>query len=84
MVQPGTVIHLPPIEWHVLSEEDMVRVYTEQGGMTISEGQALDGFAASQGDRIMVFTRPPRYVDDQVTLVLGHEIMHVALGEYHQ
>ena len=84
VVQPGTVIPLPPIEWHVVTKEELVRIYTENGGMVVAEGMSLKGFAATQGDRVMVFTTVPVHVDDDVTLTLGHEIMHIALGEYHK
>lgn len=79
----GDVVYLPEIEWRVVDRGELQRVYTV-AGMKLTEGQRLQGFAATRGSKIVVYTLPPQSVDDAVTLTLGHEIMHVALGEYHQ
>ena len=52
--------------------------------MPLSDGQKLHGFAGMQGGKAVIYTTPPRHVDDQAALTLGHEIMHIAFGSYHQ
>lgn len=79
----GDTIHLPPIEWRIVSQRELRDAYM-RAGMTLEDGQVLHGFAATQGGMHIVYTLPPRVVDDQATLTLGHEVMHVAIGSYHK
>ncbi len=80
----GDTQQLPPIEWRVVDRAELERAY-RAAGMQIPERSELRGFAARLGDgRTVVYTLPPRHVDDDVTTTLGHEVMHVALGEYHR
>lgn len=81
--QPGSTIQLPPMEWRVVSEDELRRVYVE-AGMPLTDGQKLHGFAGMQGGKTVIYTMPPRRVDDQATLTLGHEVLHVAIGDYHR
>lgn len=85
--------HQVAFTWHIVSQEEMSAMY-RQGGGVLGEGvppgskvrryDQLNGFTAVTPDgSYHVFTTPPRSVDDQVTLTLGHEVMHVALGAYH-
>lgn len=53
--------------------------------MPIGERGRPHGFAGYADDgTAVVYTLPPNRVDDAVTCTLGHEVMHVALGEYHR
>lgn len=79
----GDVIQLPEIEWRVVDRAELERVYLA-AGMPLTAGQELQGFAAKQGGRTIIYTLPPARVDDAATLTLGHEVLHVALGAYHR
>lgn len=83
-IQEGTVIHLPAMQWHIVSRERLIDVY-QRAGHPIPEGAELHGITGvtPEGQTIVV-TLAPQNVDDEVTLTLGHEVMHVALGDYHQ
>lgn len=85
----GTVIHVPAFEWHVMEPKDYIQVY-ENAGMVgpvradLPKGRLL-GFAGYLEDgTLVVVTPPPRYVDDEVATTLGHEVMHLVLGEFHR
>lgn len=79
----GTVHSLPPIEWRIVDRAELERIYRE-AGMPLDERQSLRGFVGTQGGRTVIYTLPPRAVDDDVATTLGHEVMHVALGDYHR
>lgn len=52
--------------------------------MITGERDRLHGFAGYADDgTAVVYTLPPQSVDDAVACTLGHEVMHVALGEHH-
>lgn len=81
--QPGDRVHLPAIEWRVVDRQGLLHAY-QASGMQLTTRQQLEGFAGITPDgRHVVYTLPPRTVDDAVTCTLGHEVMHVALGAYH-
>lgn len=79
----GDTHALPPIEWRIRSRVELEAIY-RHSGMALHDGQKLEGFAGREGDRWVVYTLPPQYVDDAATCTLGHEVMHVALGDYHR
>lgn len=79
----GDTHQLPPIEWRIRSREEIAAVYVANG-RTLGEKQSLEGFVGRRGDQWVIYTSPPRTVDDQVACTLGHEVMHVALGNYHK
>lgn len=81
--EPGQTVALPPIEWRVRDREGLEAAY-RNSGMPLAERERLHGFAGRDGDTAVVYTLPPRRVDDAVACTLGHEVMHVALGEYHR
>lgn len=81
--RPGDVHSLPPIEWRVAGRAELERVYRESG-MPLGEHDKLHGFAGYRDGHAVVYTLPPVRVDDQATCTLGHEIMHIALGDYHR
>ena len=80
-VQPGETFYLPPVEWRVVNEGQMVKAY----GKVIPPGHKLEGFIGHHTDgTVIVYTLPPKTVNDTATCTLGHEIMHEALGDYHK
>lgn len=81
--RPGQVYQLPPIEWHVVDRAELRRLYVD-AGMPLAEGDTLHGFAGvnARGQHV-IYTLPPERVDDAATLTVGHEILHVAIGKYH-
>lgn len=89
--EPGAVVELPPIEWRVVDRAWLEAVY-RNSGMEIGEVRRgvrkerdnLTGFAGYRNGQAVVYTLPPRAVDDAATCRLGHEVMHLALGDYHR
>lgn len=81
---PGDVVQIAAVEWRVVDQATLVRLYTESG-MDLRKEDKLEGFTARDlvSGRLVIYTTPPRVVDDQVTCTVGHEMLHVALGDYH-
>lgn len=79
----GAHYEIPAFDWHVVDREELQRVYLG-AGMPIPEGRELRGFVGVRDGRTVIYTLPPRTVDDDVATTLGHEVMHVALGDYHR
>lgn len=83
-VKPGETFYLPPVEWRVVNEAQMVKAYGD-AGKAIPPGHKLEGFIGHHTDgTVIVYTLPPKTVNDTATCTLGHEIMHEALGDYHR
>lgn len=81
--ESGAVVQLPPIEWRVVDRAELEAVY-RNSGQELADGDRLSGFAGYRNGQAVVYTLPPRTVDDAATCTLGHEVMHVALGSYHR
>ena len=81
--EPGAVVQLPPIEWRVVDRAGLEAVY-RNSGQALGDGDRLSGFAGYRDGKAVVYTLPPRAVDDAATCTLGHEVMHIALGDYHR
>lgn len=72
------------VEWRVVDRAAMEEAY-RQAGRALEKGDRLHGFAGVLPDgRAVVYTLPPQHVDDAATCTLGHEILHVTHGDYHQ
>lgn len=84
-IAAGAVNKLPPIEWRIVSKPELERAYI-RGGAQLLSGHELEGFTAIDHETgtVLVYTLPPTSIDGAATLTLGHEIMHVALGDYHK
>ena len=82
--QPGEQVQIPAIEWRVVDRQGLMHAY-QSNGMRLEQGQQIEGFAGITADgRHVVYTLPPRTVDDAATCTLGHEVLHVVLGKYHR
>ena len=80
---PGDVVNVPAFEWNVVDRTTLRQVY-EDAGMEIQEGARLYGFVGRRGNANVIYTTSPNYVDDAVTCTLGHEVLHLAIGDYHE
>lgn len=79
----GDVYRVAEFDWHVVSERELRQLYTDND-MPLKDGEQIQGFIGNQGGRVVIYTTPPKRVDDAATTTLGHEVMHAALGNYHQ
>ena len=80
----GDIITIPSVEWRVVDQATLEREY-RRAGMALTKGDKLHGFAGvTSSGKYVVYTLPPKYVDDEVTVTLGHEIEHVVLGSFHK
>lgn len=69
--------------WRVRDAETMAAEHRAATGQQVMPEWNLQGYAGTINGVPMVTTLPPRYVDDDVACTLGHEVMHLALGDYH-
>ena len=82
--RPGDIHSLPAFEWRIESKEELERAYLA-AGMPMGERDRLHGFVGKDSTGTwVIYTMPPKRVDDSVTCTLGHEVMHIALGDYHR
>lgn len=81
--RPGDVHQLPQIEWRIVGQRELERIYRD-AGMPLQSGDRLHGFIGQQNGQTVIYTTAPQYVDDSATCTLGHEVMHAALGSYHK
>lgn len=80
---PAAAYDVPAFEWRIRTNEQLRAIYANSG-MTLQDGQRLHGFVGTAPDgQHVIYTTRPRTVDDQVACTLGHEVMHLALGDYH-
>lgn len=81
--RPGDTIAVAEFEWRVVDRDALMAIY-RNSGLDLAAGQQLEGFAGVDANGVsVIYTLPPRTVDDQVTCTVGHEVMHIALGKYH-
>ena len=78
--EAGDVITIPETDWHVVDRGELERVYLD-AGMGIPEDRTLLGFAGRRNGRHVVYTLAPKHVGD--TCTFGHEMLHIAIGDYH-
>lgn len=81
--EAGTYYDIPAFTWHVEDMQQLRHVYASSGEH-IEAGDRLYGFVGTRGEEVVVYTLPPKTVDDSVACTLGHEVMHLALGNYHK
>lgn len=78
----GDVIDVPGFQWRVVDQRTMDKAYSDAG--IDAKGGILHGFAGRTMDgRAVIYTLPPKHVNDDVTMTLGHEVLHIPLGAYH-
>lgn len=79
----GDVLQVPAFEWRVVDQHTLEQEYIK-AGRTLGANQHLRGFAGyTLAGTQVVYTLPPSGVDDRATTTLGHEVLHLVLGEYH-
>lgn len=84
MDAPADAYAIPSFEWRIRSSDELRAIYA-RSGMRLQDGQRLHGLVGTAPDgRHVIYTTRPRHVDDQVACTLGHEVMHLALGDYHR
>lgn len=81
---PADAYEIPPFEWRIRTNEQLRAIYANSG-MPLRDGHKLHGFVGTDAaGRHVIYTTRPRTVDDAVACTLGHEVMHLALGDYHR
>lgn len=76
-------VHDVSFEWHIVDRSTLEAEY-RKAGMPLQEGDRLHGFTGVRGDgRTVVYSLPPKSVDDSATCTLGHEVLHITHGSYH-
>ena len=76
--------HQISVVWRVVDRPTLEATYRE-AGRELGERDRLEGFAGLLPDgRHVIYTLPPQRVDDSATCTLGHEILHITHGDYHQ
>ena len=84
MQAPADTYAIPEFEWRIRSNDELRSIYANSG-MSLREGHKLHGFVGTDAaGRNVIYTTSPRTVDDAVACTLGHEVMHLALGDYHR
>lgn len=84
MEAPADAYDIPPFEWRIRTNEQLRAIYANSG-VVLRDEHRLHGFVGTAPDgRNVIYTTRPRTVDDQVACTLGHEVMHLALGDYHR
>lgn len=83
-IMPGTDIEVDSIELRFRKPEELQRQYAG-AGQTVPEKYELRAFIARDLDtgKKIIYSPPPKHVDDDVTCSIGHEFLHAALGNYH-
>lgn len=84
-IADGSDITIPRVVWRIRSPEQLKAEYqAAKGGQNLGPMDSLQGFSATGSDgTVYVYTLRPKTMDDEVTLTLGHEVMHTVLGGYH-
>ena len=81
---PADSYAIPEFEWRIRSAEDLRAVYANSGEV-LGKDQVIEGFVGTDAHgRDVIYTKRPKTVDDAVACTLGHEVMHLALGDYHR
>lgn len=80
----GDTFQVPAFQWRVVDQQELERVWVA-GGKQLRDGEVLRGFVGRLPDgTYVVYTKPPKFVDDREVTTLGHEVLHVVIGEYHR
>lgn len=79
----GDDIKVDGFTWRVRSADTIAAEYAGAGKVA-GPGWAVDAYAGTLNGKPIVTTQAPRVVDDAVACSLGHEVMHLAIGDYHR
>lgn len=78
----GTTMLVQGFEWRVINEAQMRELHAING-IPIPDGKMPAGMQGYKDGKTIIYTLPPVSVDDDVALTLGHEVMHITMGKYH-
>lgn len=78
----GEAIHVDAFEWRIVDQQQMRELHAIND-IALDAHQVPKGLAGRKDGRAIIYTLPPGRVDDETALTLGHEVMHIALGKYH-
>lgn len=78
----GTATLVQQFEWRVINREQMVELH-RLNGITLKPNEVPLGMQGYKDGKAIIYTLPPKTVDDDVATTLGHEVMHIAMGKYH-
>lgn len=78
----GANLYVPAFRWSIRSASEVSRIRQQDVG----DGHTAYGFVGTDKDthEIVIYTTQPKRVNDEVACSLGHEIMHLPLGNYHR
>lgn len=79
----GADVSVDAFTWRVRSPEQINAEY-RAAGKDPGPGNAVAGYIGTLNGATIITTQPPRHVDDSIACTLGHEVMHAALGDYHE
>ena len=83
-IREGSDIEVPAFTWRIRDDKALREAWERGSGTPLPEGGLLEGFTATdEAGRLLIYTKAPRKVDGGETLTLGHEVMHLSLGNYH-
>lgn len=78
----GTTTLVQQFEWRVINRAQMVELH-RLNGIEVADGKMPVGMQGYKDGKAIIYTLPPKTVDDDVATTLGHEVMHIAMGKYH-
>lgn len=78
----GTTMLVQEFEWRIINEAQMRELHAINN-IKVAEGKVPVGIQGYKDGKAIIYTLPPKSVDDDVALTLGHEVMHIAMGKYH-
>lgn len=76
--------HNIAFEWRVVDKATLRAVYANSG-MPVTSDDHLDGFTGYDATGTwVIYTTAPTRLNDRATCTLGHEVLHIAAGDYHR
>ena len=79
----GTATLVQQFEWRVINRAQMVELH-RLNGIHLKPNEVPLGMQGYKDGKAIIYTLPPKTVDDDVATTLGHEVMHIAMGKYHE
>lgn len=76
--------HAVAFEWRPVSPEELRAAYV-RNGQPLGERDQLDGFVGrDEHGWWVIYTLEPKRLDDRATCTIGHEVLHIVAGDYHE